>query len=94
MIARQIRLDMRYTVEAMLRRIARSAWCRSCDEIVDWLTVCEAAQLAGINPPILFMWVKMGRVHYLNTRGENLICANSIQRGEAVTGQLDRRPIK
>jgi len=85
---------MRYAVEAMLRRIARSAWCKGCDEIVDWLTVSEAAQMAEVNPPILFMWIKLGRVHYLNNRGDNLICANSIQRSEATTGHLDRHLIK
>jgi len=88
MIARPIRVDMRYAVEVMLRRLVRSAWCRACDEIVDCLTISEAARLADINPRTLFIWIKMGRVHCLNAQGESLICAGSIQRGEAVTGQL------
>ena len=94
MITRPITVDMRYTVEAMLRRIARLAWCTCCKEMVDLLTVAEAARLAETNQPILFMWIKTGRVHCLNARGQNLICARSIQQSEAVTGQLDRRRVK
>lgn len=91
MITRSVTLDMRYAVEAMLRRLARSMWCPWCDEIVDLLTLSEAVRLAETNPPTLFLWLKAGRVHCLNTRGENLICASSIERSNAVTGELDRR---
>jgi hypothetical protein len=94
MITRPITVDMRYAVEAMLRRIARLAWCTCCHEMVDWLTIAEAARLAETNQPILFMWIKTGRVHCLNARGQNLICSLSIQRGEAVTGELDRRRLE
>ena len=94
MITRPISLDMRYAVEAMLRRIARLAWCICCNEMVDLLTLSEAARLAETNQPTLSMWIKAGRVHCLNARGQNLICARSIQRGDAVTGELDPRRVK
>ena len=90
MITRPITRDMRYAVEAVLRRIARSVWCTCCNEMVDLLTVSEAVHLAETNRPTLFLWIKVGRVHCLNTRGENLICASSIQLGDAVTKELDR----
>jgi len=86
MIARPITLDMRSAVEALLRRIARLAWCTCCNEMVDWLTVPEAVRLSGTNPPTLHLWLETGRVHCL--RGENLICASSIQRGDAITAEL------
>ena len=93
MIVRQINLDMRDAVEATLRRIARAAWCHSCNEIVGLLTVAEAATLAETSPPTLLLWVLMERVHCLDLRGRLLICASSLQRSEAVTGDLNRRPV-
>lgn len=93
MIARQVKIDMRDAVEAMLRRIACAAWCKGCNKIVELLTLSEALSLAETNPSTLVMWIRTGRVHCLNTRGKNLICASSIQRSEAVTGALDRRHV-
>jgi hypothetical protein len=93
MAVRNIGIDMRYTVEMMLRRIARSAWCRGCDRTVELLTLSEAARLAATNPANLVLWIKAGRVHCVNARGEDLVCASSIQQGEAVTGELDRHAL-
>jgi hypothetical protein len=88
MIPNQIKFDMRYAVETLLRRIARSAWCLRCDEIVDWLRVSEAAVLAETNPRTMFKWIKSGRVHCLKTHQGELICANSIQRSQDVTQEF------
>ena len=93
MSARNIGIDMRYAVEMMLRRIARSAWCRGCDRTVDLLTFSEAARLATTHPANLLLWIKAGRVHCVTARGEDLVCASSIQQGEAVTGKLNRRAL-
>ena len=89
MIARNMEVDMRNSVEAMLRRIARTAWCQGCNEIVDLLTVAEAASVAETNPPTLLLWILKKRVHCLDLRGRLLICMSSLQRSEAVTGELD-----
>jgi hypothetical protein len=82
---------MRYAVEAVLRRIARSAWCRGCNQIVDLVSPTEAARLATTNPANLFLWIRAGRIHGVNAQGEELVCARSIRRGQAVTGKLSRR---
>jgi hypothetical protein len=92
MIAANIELDMRNSVEAMLHRIARTAWCKGCNEIVELLTVAEASNVAETNPPTLLLWILKKRVHCLDLRGRLLICMSSLQRGEAVTGELDHRP--
>jgi len=92
MIAGNMELDMRNSVEAILRRIARTAWCKGCNEIVELLTVAEAASVAGTNPPTLLLWILKERVHCLDLRGRLLICMSSLQRSEAVTGELDHRP--
>jgi len=92
MIAASIEIDMRNTVETMLRRIARTAWCKGCNEIVELLTVAEASTVAETNPPTLLLWILKNRVHCLDLRGRLLICARSIQRSEGVTGALARRP--
>jgi hypothetical protein len=84
---------MRYTVEMMLRRIARSAWCRGCDRTVELVTFSEAARLAATKPANLLVWIKAGRIHCVSAGGEDLVCAASIEQGEAVTGKLDRRAL-
>ena len=94
MATRHITVDMRYAVAAVLRRIARSAWCRGCNQIVDLVSPAEAARLAATNPANLFVWMRAGRIHQVNAHGEDLVCASSIQRGQAVTGKLDRRCVK
>ena len=88
MFVRYMRVDMRRAVETVLRRLAQSAWCNGCNAIVDLLTFSEAARLAETNSPTLFMWIKAGRVHRVNAQGQQLVCARSIQRAEAVTGKL------
>ena len=92
MISGNMELDMRNSVEAMLRRIARTAWCKGCNEIVELLTVAEAASVAETNPPTLLLWILKKRVHCLDLRGRLLICMRSVQRSEAITGELDQRP--
>jgi hypothetical protein len=92
MIAGNIELDMRNSVEAILRRIVRTAWCNGCNEIVELLTVAEASSVAETNPPTLLLWILKGRIHCLDLRGRLLICASSLQRSEAVTGELEHRP--
>jgi hypothetical protein len=92
MIAANMKLEMRNSVEVMLRRIARTAWCKGCNEIVELLTVAEASSVAETNPPTLLLWILKERVHCLDLRGRLLICASSLQRSEAVTGELAHRP--
>ena len=90
MATTQIKIDMRNEVGAMLRRIARTAWCRDCNEIVELLTVAEASTLAETNPPTLLLWILKDRLHCLDVLGRLLICANSLRQSEAVTGDLHR----
>jgi len=42
MIASNVKLDIRDAVEGVLRRIASTAWCQECDQIVELLTVKDA----------------------------------------------------
>jgi hypothetical protein len=91
MMASNIKLDMRGVVEGVLRRIASNAWCPECTQIVELLTVKEASRVVGTNPPTLLLWILKERIHCLDLRGRLLICATSLQRGEAVTGDLDLR---
>ena len=91
MISGNIKLDMRDTVEGLLRHIASTAWCKGCNQIVELLTVNEASRLARTNPTTLLLWVVTERIHCLDLRGRLLICASSLQRSEAVTGDLNSR---
>ena len=91
MIASNIKFDMRGAVEGLLRRIANTAWCQECNDIVELLTVKEAARVSGANQATLLLWILRERIHCLDMRGSLLICAPSLQRGEAVTGDLDVR---
>jgi len=93
MIAKHIKLDLRDAMEATLRRIARAAWCKDCNEIVELLTVAEASALAETNPPTLLLWMLTERVHCLDSQGRLLICASSLRRNEAVTGELARQSV-
>lgn len=90
MTATHITSDLRNSVEGMLRRIASTSWCRGCKQIVDLITVNEAAALAGSNHVTVLLWVMQERVHCLEMRGRLLICATSLERREAVTGELNR----
>ena len=91
MIASNIKLDMRGVVEGVLRRIANTAWCQDCSQIVELLTVKEASSVSGTNQLTLLLWIVKKRIHCLDLRGKLLICATSLQRGEAVTADLDLR---
>jgi len=88
MIETQIKIDLRYSVEVILRRIDCSSWCAYCHQIVDLLSVSEAASIAKTNPRTMFIWMRSGKVHCLNSRRGELICASSIDQSEAVTGEL------
>jgi len=88
MSATHIKIDMRNEIGAMLRRIAHTAWCQDCNEIVELLTVAEASTLAQTNSPTLLLWILQDRVHCLDLLGSLLICAKSLQLKEAVTGEL------
>lgn len=94
MISTQIKVDMRNSAEAILRRIASTVWCQRCNQIVELLTVQEASTVTGTNRMTLLLWVVKERIHCLDLRGKLLICAASLERCEAVTGDLERRPIK
>jgi hypothetical protein len=90
MIAGNITLDMRTAVEGVLRRIANADWCPDCNQLVELLTVKEASGASGTTPSTLLLWILKERIHCLDLRGRLLICAASLQRCEAVTGDLDR----
>jgi hypothetical protein len=90
MMASNIKLEMRGVGERVLRRIASTAWCPECTQIVELLTVKEASRVVGTNPATLLLWILKERIHCLDL-GRLLICATSLQRGEAVTGDLDLR---
>ena len=91
MIAGNITLDMRTAVEDVLRRIASTAWCTDCNQIVELLTVKDASRASGTTPSALLLSIVKKRIHCLDLRGRLLICATSLPRCEAVTGDLDRR---
>ena len=88
MVASDITLDMRTAVEGILRRIARTAWCKECNQIVELLTVNEASSVSRTNQLTLLLWIVKKRIHCLDLRGRLLICATSLE-GEAVTGDLN-----
>ena len=87
---RQIKIDLRYAVQTILLRIARSQWCRRCNGLVEMVTAREAASsLADATVPSIFRMAKSGSVHYVTARdGSLLICRNSLQLNEAVTEEF------
>lgn len=95
---RQIKIDMRYVVETMLRRIVRSHCCRRCGELVEMVTAREAANLADTSVRSIYRSAEVGRIHYVTARdGSLLICSNSLKQSEAVTQEfrissLEQRP--
>jgi hypothetical protein len=91
MIASNIKLDMRAAAESVLRHIDSTAWCQECNQMVEVFTVKEASKVGRTNPPTLLLWTLKKRIHCLELRGRLLICGTSLQRSEAVTGDLDLR---
>jgi len=84
---RQIKIDMRYAVQTILRRIARSQWCRRCNGLVEMVTAREAAaSLADATVRSIYRAAESGRIHYVVARdGSLLVCRDSLQLNEAVT---------
>lgn len=91
MISTEIKVDMRTAVQGILRHIASTAWCRECKQIVDLLTIPEASRATGTTHLTLLLWIVKERIHCLDLRGRLLICATSLERAEAVTGDLNLR---
>jgi len=91
MIAQQqIKVDMRYVVERMLRRLARWQWCRRCHQVVEMVPAYEAAAGSAAATMLrVYRAVKSGVMHGLPGRdGSLLICRNSLSRNEAVTEEF------
>ena len=89
MNAREIKIDMRTAVQAILRRIARSRLCGRCGDVVEMITAREAANLADATLRSIYRWAEADRVHYATTRdGSLLICSNSLPQNEAVTQEF------
>lgn len=91
MITRHTKVELGDAVEGMLRCISSTAWCQACNELVELLTVKEASTMTGANPLTLLFWVVKERIHCLDQQGRLHICATSLRRSEAVTGELNRR---
>ena len=86
---RQIKIDMRYAVQTILLRIARSQWCRRCNDLVEMVSAREAANLADATVRSIYRAAESGRIHYATARdGSLLVCRNSIQLNEAVTEEF------
>ena len=87
---RQIKMDMRYAVETILLRIARSQWCRQCNGLVEMVTAREAAaSLGDVTLHSIYRAAESGRMHYVTARdGSLLVCRNSLQRNEAITEEF------
>lgn len=91
MIAQQtIKIDLRYAVQTILLRIARSQWCRRCNNLVEMVTAREAAEsLVDATVQSIYRAAELGRIHY-STAGDGslLVCRNSLQLHEAVTEEF------
>jgi len=86
---RQIKIDMRYAVQTILLRIARSQWCRRCNDLVEMVSAREAANLADATVRSIYRAAESGTIHYATARdGSLLVCRNSIQLNEAVTEEF------
>jgi hypothetical protein len=95
MIAPQVKIDMRRGVEAILRRLARSQWCRRCGALAEMITAREAASLTDTSLRIIYHWAELGRVHWLSSHeGALVVCANSLPGNEGATRELDLRVAK
>jgi hypothetical protein len=91
MNTRLIKFDMRKAIEAMLRRILRSQWCRRCGALAEMIPAHEAANLVGTNLRVIYVWAEVGKLHHTSSRfGSLLVCANSLPPDEIVTDKLDR----
>lgn len=85
---RQIKIDLRYAVQALLLSIARSQWCRECNCLAEMVTIGEAAASLHSSRRA----AKSGRLHYLTARdGSLLICRNSLTINQAVTEEFPVR---
>src|SRR6266576_5287646 len=86
----QLKIDMRYAVQTLLLRIARSQWCRRCNCLVEMVTAREAASsLACATVRSIYHAAESGRIHHVTAGdGSLLICRNSLQPNEAVTEEF------
>ena len=86
---RQLKIDMRYAVQTILLRIARSQWCRRCNDLVEMVSAREAANLADATVRSIYRAAESGRIHYSTARdGSLLVCRHSLQLNEAVTEEF------
>ena len=87
---RQIKIDMRYAVQTILLRIARSQWCRQCNGLVEMVTAREAAaSLVDATVRSIHQAAESGRIHCMAARdGSLLVCRNSLQLNEAITEEF------
>ena len=87
---RQIKMDMRYAVQTILLRIARSQWCRQCNDLVEMVSAREAAaNLVDATVRSVHQAAESGRIHCMAARdGSLLVCRNSLQRNEAITEEF------
>jgi len=61
--------------------------CETCEGEVDFITVEEAAALAGTTQRTIFHLAEAGRIHLLETAaGRALFCANSLTKLSAPQG--------
>jgi hypothetical protein len=89
---KQVKIDMRRGVEAILLRLARSQWCRRCGALAEMITARDAANLSDTSLRIIYHWAEAGRVHWRSSpEGALVVCANSLPLNEAVTMELDLR---
>jgi hypothetical protein len=91
MIAQQqIRIDMHFVIESILRRVARLQWCRQCNQVVEMVPAHEAAAGSAAATMLrLYRAVKSGMLHGLSTADRSLlICSNSLPRTKPVTEKV------
>jgi hypothetical protein len=55
-------------------------FCEDCNEQVQMLSADEAAIIACVSPRIIYRWIEAGEIHFAETSGGLLICANSLSR--------------
>ena len=90
MFVRHLKVEMRPVVEAILRRLARSQWCRHCGVLVEMISARDAANLTGTSLFNIYRQAEAGKLHFLNSReGTLIICANSLPLDEQTTQEID-----
>ena len=67
-------------------RAGRRATCGACGEVVGLVTADEAARVSRVSVRAIYRMVEAGKIHFIETAEQLLICFNSLRRSQLEAG--------